>query len=470
MEKIFVNEYIDTQNVYIEKCREILKEKFKGLQPLFYQHSYGCQGNVSEGEKIEGILNDIGYKKTNDLNNANIIILNTCAIREKAQDKVFSNLGNILNLKINDKEKIIGICGCMVQQEHVKKRIEENFKTVNLIFGPHVIDKLPQMLYRVLSKEKKRYVNIDQEETIKEGIPVLRNDKIKALVPISYGCNNFCSYCIVPYVKGRERSRNFNVILDEVKKLVECGYKEIMLLGQNVNSYGLDLNLKDGFSNLLYEINKIKGNFWVRFMTSHPKDFTKKLVDVISICDKVCKHFHLPIQSGCDRILLAMNRKYDRKKYLEIIDYVKKTIKNATFTTDIIVGFPGEIYEEFKETLKVVEKVKYISIFNFIFSKRVGTKAEKMPDLISKKEKTKWLEELIERQNEISLKLNESYVGKEEKVLFEGVKKAEDDVMIGRTAGNILVCCKKDEKLIGNFGNVRITKAHRTMLEGSLIF
>lgn len=278
------------------------------------------------------------------------------------------------------------------------------------------------------------------------------------MVPISYGCNNFCSYCIVPYVKGRERSRDFNVILDEVKNLVESGYKEIMLLGQNVNSYGIDLDLKDGFANLLYEINKIKGDFWVRFMTSHPKDFSKKLVDVISTCDKVCKHFHLPIQSGCDRILKEMNRKYDKKRYLEIIEYTKEKIKDATFTTDIIVGFPGETYEEFKETLDIVKRVEYISIFNFIFSKRVGTKAEKMQDLVSKEEKTRWINELIDMQNEISLKLNKKYVGKEEIVLFEGLKNTGENFMVGRTDKNILVCCEKQEDRIGKFCRVRIKK------------
>lgn len=468
MKKFFTHEYIDTQIIFIEKCKELLKEKYKEI-PKFYLHSYGCQGNVSEGEKIEGILSQIGFIKTNNVELADIVILNTCAIREKAQEKVFSNIGNILNLKSKNKEKIIGICGCMVQQEHVKNRIETNFKEINLVFGPHVIHKLPEMLYSVLLKIKKQYININEKENIEENIPVLRGSKIKALVPISYGCNNFCSYCIVPYVKGRERSRDFNVILDEVKNLVENGYKEIMLLGQNVNSYGQDLDLKDGFSNLLYEINKIKGDFWVRFMTSHPKDFSKKLVDVISTCDKVCKHFHLPIQSGCDRILREMNRKYDKKRYLEIIEYTKEKIKDATFTTDIIVGFPGETYEEFKETLEIVKKVEYISIFNFIFSKRVGTRAEKMQDLVPKEEKTKWINELINLQNEISLKLNKTYVGKEEVVLFEGLKNTGEDIMVGRTDGNILVCCDKKEDLIGKFCRVKIKKASRTMLEGELI-
>ena len=469
MKEIYTKEYINNQIIFIEKCKEIIKEKFKTNSPSFFVHSYGCQGNVSEGEKIKGILKEIGFVETESIEKANIIILNTCAIREKAQEKVFSNLGNILNLKLSDKNKIIGVCGCMVQQKHVKERLEVNFKGVNLIFGPHVIYKLPQMLFEILYNEKKRYFDLEEKTTVEEGIPILRNSNIKALVPISYGCNNFCSYCIVPYVKGRERSRNFEVILKEVKELVEKGYKEIMLLGQNVNSYGLDLNLKDGFSKLLSEINNIKGDFWVRFMTSHPKDFTKNLIDSISKCDKVCKHFHLPVQSGCDIILTNMNRKYTVKKYLEIIEYCRKKIEGVTFTTDIIVGFPGETYEDFKETLNLVKKVEYTSIFNFIFSKRVGTKAEKMLDNVPKKEKIKWLEELIETQNKISFKLNQRYVGKTEKVLFDGLKKTDNNSIVGKSEKNILVCCEKKDASIGEFYNVKIKKAHRTQLEGELI-
>ena len=468
MKEFFTHEYIDTQIIFVEKCKELLREKYKKT-PQFYLHSYGCQGNVSEGEKIEGILTEIGFIKTENVELADIIILNTCAIREKAQEKVFSNIGNILRLKLENKEKIVGVCGCMVQQEHVKKRIETNFKEIDLVFGPHVIHKLPEMMYNILLKIKRQYIDINEKENIEENIPILRGSKIKALVPTSYGCNNFCSYCIVPYVKGRERSRDFSIILDEIKNLVENGYKEIMLLGQNVNSYGQDLGFKDGFANLLYEINKIKGDFWVRFMTSHPKDFSKKLIDVISTCDKVCKHFHLPIQSGCDRILKEMNRKCDKERYLKIIEYTRKKIKDATFTTDIIVGFPGETYEEFKETLDIVKKVEYIYIFNFIFSKRVGTKAEKMQDLVSKEEKTKWINELIDLQNEISLKLNKTYVGKEEVVLFEGLKNAEEDVMIGRTDKSILVCCEKEKDKIGKFCRVKIKKANRTMLKGEMV-
>lgn len=469
MINVYTNEYVTKQKQFIKLCKEILQAKFKDKIYIFYLHSYGCQGNVSEGEKIEGVLKEIGYEKGDSPEYADLIILNSCAIREKAQDKVFSHLGEILNLKRLNKDIIIGVCGCMVQQEKVKNKIKNKFSSVDLIFGTHVIHKLPELLYNILNKEIKQSIDISSREVIEENIPISRNDKIKALVPISYGCNNFCSYCIVPYVKGRERSRKTSSIINEVKSLVENGYKEITLLGQNVNSYGNDLNLKDGFANLLYKINEIDGNFKIRFMTSHPKDFTKHLVDVISKCSKINKHFHLPVQSGSDRVLMQMNRKYNISQYIDMIEYTKKIIPYATFSTDIIVGFPGETYDDFKETLKLIQKVKYTAIFNFIFSKRIGTKAETMPDLISKEEKTKWLQELIDMQNEISLNINQNYVGKVEKVLFDGFLKKNQNIMIGRTESNILVLSKNDATKIGDFSYVKIKKASRTFLEGDLI-
>lgn len=468
MLKFFVEDYLKTQAQYIEKCKDILSFNYEKMPKTFFVHSYGCQGNVSEGEKIKGILKEIGLKEEEVLKKADIIILNSCAIRQKAQDKVFSHLGEILKLKQKQKEKIIGVCGCMVQQNHVKEKLKNNFSSVDLIFGPFVIHKLPQLLYLNL-QNKKQQIDISEKEIIVENIPVKRKDKIKALVPISYGCNNFCSYCIVPYVKGREKSRDFNVILNEVENLVKKNYKEITLLGQNVNSYGLDLKLKDGFSKLLFAINSIKGDFKVRFMTSHPKDFTKELVDVIANCSKVCKNFHLPVQSGSDRILKQMNRKYSVKEYLKKIEYVKKTIPKATFSTDIIVGFPGEEYEDFKKTLELVKNVEYISIFNFIYSKRKGTKAYDMQDFVSKEEKTKWLEELIKTQQKISSKLNQNYVNQKKTVLFESVFKTNNTKMIGRTDENLLVCCEKDMEKIGVFCNVLIKKANRTFLEGKII-
>lgn len=468
MIKNYVYDYFQNQSVFIEKCKELLNLRFKKNVFSFFVHSYGCQGNFSDGEKIEGILEELGFKRAYDEKTADLIVLNSCAIREKAQNKVFSHLGSVLNLKFFDRKKIVCVCGCMVQQKDVQNKLKTNFKALDLVFGPHVIYKIPELLFKMLSKTQ-QYVDVSEKEKVVEKIPVSRKSKIKALVPISYGCNNFCSYCIVPYVKGKERSRKFEDVLKEVENLVEKGYREITLLGQNVNSYGYDLGMKNGFANLLLKINEIKGEFIVRFMTSHPKDFTKELVDIIAKCRKVCKHFHLPVQSGCDEILKQMNRKYDAKKYLDIIEYVKEKIPNATLSTDIIVGFPQETYENFKETLNLVKKVKYTTVFNFIYSKRLGTKAAKMKDPVTKKEKTKWLKELIETQNEISYNLNKEYVDKIQTVLFTDLAKNDENLMVGRNDGNVLVVCKKDDSRIGKFSCVKITNAHRTMLEGTII-
>lgn len=469
MDRLCVYGYALNKNLYIKKCREMLLLRFNGEIPKFYVHSFGCQGNISEGEKIQGVLSELGFSRAFNINLADIVILNTCAIREKAEDKVFSHLGNLVSLKKVYSNKIIGICGCMVQQEHIKQRIEEHFPTVDLVFGPHVIYKLPELLYFALCKRKGTYSDISSKESLQEGLPTLRSSNIKALVPIIYGCNNFCSYCIVPYVKGRERSRNFSAIVDEVKGLVENGYKDITLLGQNVNSYGKDLNIKDGFAKLLYELNKIDGNFRIRFMTSHPKDFSKGLIDVIASCNKVCRHFHLPVQSGCDRILKAMNRKYTVEEYLNILYYAREVISGVTFTTDIIVGFPGESYCDFKETLKLVEIARYMSIFNFIYSKRKGTRAANLPDGVPKKEKVAWLKELIGLQNNISCCLNSAYVGMVKSVLFEGVSSSDESLMVGRTDENILVVCGKNLSKIGQICSVQIIKSCRTMLFGEVL-
>lgn len=469
MEGLCLYSYVSNKNLYLKKCKEMLLLRFGEKHPTFYVHSFGCQGNIAEGEKIQGILSELGFSKAFDVNFADIVILNTCAIREKAECRVFTHLDNLINLKKVCTNKIIGICGCMVQQEHIKQRIEERFPAVDLLFGPHVIYKLPELLYFALCNKKGIYSNISNKESVQEGLPTLRGSHIKALVPIIYGCNNFCSYCIVPYVKGRERSRSFSAIVDEVKKLVENGYKDITLLGQNVNSYGKDLNVKDGFAKLLYELNKIDGNFRIRFMTSHPKDFSKSLIDVIASCNKVCRHFHLPVQSGCDRILKAMNRKYTVNEYLNILCYAREVISDVTFTTDIIVGFPGESYCDFKQTLKLVEDVKYMSIFNYIYSKRKGTKAASLPDDVSKEEKVEWLKELICLQKDISCALNSAYVGRVMSVLFERIYNSDENLMMGRTDENILVVCGKDLNKIGQICSVRITKSCRTMLIGEVL-
>lgn len=457
------------QAEYMKKCEDILKSTFSSRQPICYVHSYGCQGNVADGEKIKGMLAQMGYGLSNSAEGADVVIFNTCAIRENAQDRVYGNLGMLIHYKKKNPAMIIGLCGCMVQQDHVAKRIKDVFPGVNLVFGTHVMHKLPEFMYNILNGSKKVYNIVESDGVIAEGLPVVRESKFKASVPISYGCNNFCTYCIVPYVKGRERSRSFDSIYNEVKELVDNGYKEIMLLGQNVNSYGNDLDSEVNFSYLLSKINEIDGDFRIRFMTSHPKDATKELIDTIANCDKVCNHLHLPVQCGSDKILKAMNRKYSVSQYLNIVDYAKKKIPNISFTSDIIVGFPGETYSDFKETLKLIEEVKYSSLFMFIFSPRKGTKAELMHDPIPKEEKSKWLSELINCQNEISAKVHADYVGKVERVLFDGIGRTDDNMLTGRTDTNLVVDCEKSKLKVGEFADVRIIKAHRMALIGELI-
>lgn len=457
------------QENYIKKCEDILRSTFANRQPICYVHSYGCQGNVADGEKIKGMLAQMGYGLSNSAEGADVVIFNTCAIRENAQDRVYGNLGMLIHYKKKNPAMIIGLCGCMVQQDHVARKIKDVFPGVNLVFGTHVIHKLPEFMYNILNGSKKVYNITDSNGVIAEGLPVARESKFKASVPISYGCNNFCTYCIVPYVKGRERSRSFDSIYNEVKELIGSGYKEIMLLGQNVNSYGNDLDSGVNFSYLLSKINEIDGDFRIRFMTSHPKDATKELIDTIANCDKVCNHLHLPVQCGSNKILKAMNRKYNVDQYLDIVDYAKNKIPNMSFTSDIIVGFPGETYSDFKKTLKLVEKVKYSSLFMFIFSSRKGTKAELMHDPVPKEEKSKWLTELINCQNEISARVHNSYVGRIERVLFDGVGRTDDNMLTGRTDTNLVVDCRRSGLNIGEFANVKITKAHRMALVGELV-
>lgn len=469
MKNFVLKDYAINQQMYAKKCKQLLFKRFSKQCCSFYVKTYGCQANVSESEKIEGILNDLGLEKVNSYVDADMIILNTCAVREKAQDKVFSYLGKILALKKHCKDKIVAVCGCMIQQENVKKRINEDFFGVDLVFGSHMIYRLAEFLYYVLSENNIGYVNTNFLDGVQEKIPINRHSRFKALVPISYGCSNYCTYCIVPFVKGKEQSRDFGSILEEVKDLVKKGYKEIVLLGQNVNSYGKDLSIKNGFSKLLIAINDIDGDFRIRFLTSHPKDFSKDLVDVIAGCDKVCKHFHIPVQSGCDFILKAMNRKYTRDEYLRLCQYIKKVIPNACFTTDIIVGFPGESYEQFKNTLDLIKNIKYNFIYNFIYSKRNGTYAATLKDAVSKKEKAKWLNQLIAIQNEISFELNKKFVGCVKRVLFEDIYKWDKNFMIGFTDENVMVVCKKDLSRVGSFCNVKICQAARTLLQGELV-
>ena len=450
---------------YIEKVRQI-NERL-GKIPLAHVHSFGCQQNVSDGEKIKGMLAEMGYGFTPNTSDADLILFNTCAVRENAENRVFGNIGALKKLKAENKGLIIAVGGCMVQQEHIARKIRKTYPQVDIIFGTHVMGEIPHMIYDKLCENRKTLMIPDSEGVITEGFPVLRESDIKASVPIMYGCNNFCTYCIVPYVRGRERSRRPQDVIDEVRGLVENGCKEILLLGQNVNSYGKEHDF--GFSKLLCELDKIEGRFKISFMTSHPKDCTFELIDTIADSRHISYHLHLPVQSGSDRILKAMNRHYDTAHYLELIDYAKKRIPSVALTTDIIVGFPGETYEDFRCTLELMKKVEYDSAYTFIYSKREGTAAASMPDPVSDEEKGKWFRELLEVQQAVSEKAYSRFVGKEIEVLCDGIGRTADSCMTGHSRHGVIVDFNGGRELIGKFVTVRVQKAMPWAVVGELV-
>ena len=385
---------------YKAKVKEILTQRDSTY--LCCLRSFGCQQNVSDGEKILGLLCEMGYGITEDVYSADLILYNTCAVRENAELKIYGLLGDLKHLKESRPDLIIGVCGCMAQQEQVVEKIRKTYKQVDLIFGTFAVNELPRLLYEVLTERGLKVDITEYDGGIAEDIRPVRSCSFKAGVPIMYGCNNFCSYCIVPYVRGRERSRSPEAVLDEIRTLVGNGCKEIMLLGQNVNSYGKSFDPPIGFSELLRRINALDGDFRVRFMSPHPKDADRELIDTIIECEKICKHMHLPLQSGSDRILKEMNRRYTAEKYMETVSYARSRIPDFSFSTDIIVGFPNETREDFEDTLKILREVKYDNIFSFIYSKRTGTKAALIEDKISDKEKSERMRELLELQREIS--------------------------------------------------------------------
>ncbi len=393
---------LQEQNEYKKKVKNIVKSRFQGGTPKAFVHTYGCQGNVADSEHIKGQLIEMGYSMTEELESADIIIYNTCAICEHAEDRVFGNVGALKTLKKKNPNLVIGLCGCMMQQDHIAEKIKNSYPYVNLVFGTHALHKLPELLFKVF-KTKKRVFSIEEcDGVIAEGMPNERDSGENAWLPIMYGCDNFCSYCVVPYVRGRERSREADVVLKEAEDLIKQGYKKITLLGQNVNSYGKSLENGINFSELVRRLDKIEGDYTFDFMTSHPKDCTKELIDVLASSKHFCGHLHLPVQSGNNRILKEMNRKYTREHYLDLVNYAKAKIPGIDITTDIIVGFPGETYEEFLDTVSLVKTVKYGSMFTFIYSKRKGTKAADLPDEITKEEKTKWFMELLKVQEELT--------------------------------------------------------------------
>ncbi|MCH5300228.1 MAG: tRNA (N6-isopentenyl adenosine(37)-C2)-methylthiotransferase MiaB [Ruminococcus sp.] len=446
---------------------EIMEIRKRGDKPLAFIHTYGCQQNVADSEKIKGMLKKSGYDFTEDVNEADFILFNTCAVREHAEDRVFGNVGALKSLKRKHPEIMIALCGCMMEQEHIANKIYKSFPFVGLVFGTHALHSFPELLYNSLVKGKRVFERGYDDKKIYEGIPIKRDGSFKGWLPIMYGCDNFCTYCIVPYVRGRERSREKDIIISEAKEMILSGYKDITLLGQNVNSYGKNLENKVSFAELLKEIDSIDGDYWLRFMTSHPKDCSKELIDTIAKGKHISTHLHLPFQSGSDRILKQMNRHYDRKKYLEIVNYAKEKIPGLSLTSDIIVGFPGETYEDFKETISLIKEVEFTSLFTFIYSPRVGTPAAKMDDPVHYEEKSKWFRELLAVQEEIAAKRCASMVGTTQKVLIES-KKEKTNELNGRTSGNIIVELDGNEDLIGTFQNVEITKARNWILKGKL--
>ena len=462
--------------------------------------TFGCQQNEADSEKIKGMLESMGYDIINadmtaDISGNNsgrgefiidenspfyscdVIIMNTCAVREHAELKAFSRTGQLKHYKNKNKNLLIGICGCMVEQEHILEYIKKSFPYVDFIFGTRSIHKFPELFYETLIN-KKRILKSEkiEEDIIDEELPVRRDSFFKAWVSIMYGCDNFCSYCVVPYVRGRERSRSKDKILEEIKELVASGYKDITLLGQNVNSYKDPVNPEYKFVDLLNDIVKIDGDYWLRFITSHPKDVPDRLITLMGENEKLAKHFHLPVQAGSDRILKLMNRKYTRKDYLELIKKLKTNVKDIAIASDIIVGFPGETEEEFEETLDIIKKAEFDNIFPFIYSKRKNTPAAEMEDKISRKEKTDRFARLMKLQNDISLKKNKAYEGKTVKVLVESEHKNANvgatlcgrPKLAGRTSTHKLVIFEGNIDLIGSFVNVKINEGKLHGLYGEI--
>lgn len=455
----------------MEICRQLAQRNQEaGVCPLALVDTYGCQQNEADSEQIRGMLREMGYAFTEDTNQADVIVINTCAIREHAELRVLGNVGALTHTKRRKPNQVICLCGCSMQEPHMAEKIKKSFRHVDLVFGPHALWRFPELLQQVLLQKKRVFATEPSDGRIAEGLPVVRQGKIKAWVSIMYGCNNFCTYCIVPYVRGRERSREPEQILREVRALIADGYKDITLLGQNVNSYGKDLDGAVDFADLLAQINDIPGDFLVRFMTSHPRDASQKLFETMARCEKVAPQLHLPVQSGSSRVLKAMNRHYDRETYLDEVRRLRELIPDIVLTSDIIVGFPGETEEEFEETLSLLEEVRFDSLFTFIFSPRVGTPAAKMDDPVPLAEKKKWFQRLLDTQNRISVEKHKEYVGRVLPVLVEEENPADAVNNLNcRTDGWRLVHVPGDVSLLGQRKKVKITNCSTWSLFGEFV-
>ena len=460
------NIVFETQTEYAKRVFS-LSANIYGANPKACVITFGCQQNVSDSERLKGMLTGMGYTIIDEPKQADFIIFNTCAVREHAEDRVYGNIGTTKKIKQERPNTIVAVCGCMVQQEKVAQKIKKSYPYVDIVMGTHVEHRLPEFLYKRLTGSPRIFELSQEDNTIVEDVPVKRDGKFKGWLPIMYGCNNFCTYCIVPYVRGRERSREPEKIIAEAKQMIKDGYKDITLLGQNVNSYGKGCAHGVNFAKLLRMLNDIEGEFRIRFMTSHPKDCTVELLDTIKECKKISHHLHLPFQSGSSRILKLMNRYYDRDAYLELIKNAKERIPDVDLTSDIIVGFPGETYEDFKETLSLVKEVKFASLFTFIYSAREGTPAAIMDDPVSRKEKGEWFNELLLAQEEVAKENINKFLGKTFRVLCDDYG-SKEGYMSGHTSGTAVIEFKADESLLGKFVDVKVD-SYETCFNGTLI-
>lgn len=469
-QKVSVEE-INQQYKYIETLKQHNQDIMSQLgKPVRYNiETFGCQMNENDSERLSGMLSEMGYSECSTRKDSDLIIFNTCCVRENAEQKVYGHLGALKKLKEINPNLIIAICGCMMQQNEVVEHIIRTYKHVDIIFGTHNLYKFPELLNTAVTTGKTVVDVWDSTGSIAENMPILRKDNLKAWVTVMYGCNNFCSYCIVPYVRGRERSRSLEEIRNEVEKLAQEGCKEITLLGQNVNSFGKDLEGDLTFAGLLRELNKVQGIERIRFMTSHPKDLSDELILAMRDCEKVCEHLHLPVQAGSSKILDEMNRKYSKEQYLELIERVKKHIPGIALSTDIIVGFPGETEEDFNETLDVVAKARFDMAYTFLYSKRTGTPAAKSPDQVPEDVKKQRFDRLLELQNKISKEINDELLGKEVEVLVEGLSKSSKTTYTGRTRENKIVNFKGSTELVGKLVKVRIDTIQTWSLLGKIV-
>ncbi len=459
-------EEIAKQKEYCAQLRTLNAQR--PIPPKAYVDTYGCQQNEADSELLRGMLCEMGYEITDTDRGADVIVINTCAIREHAEQRVFGNVGALVHGKRKNPDQIICLCGCMAQEPHVADRLKQSYRHVDLVFGPQRLWRFPELLRRVLLRRGRVFETAPDDGAIAEGLPVRRSGRLKAWVSIMYGCNNFCSYCIVPYTRGRERSREPEIILNEIRELAAQGYRDITLLGQNVNSYGRDLEGGWDFPRLLEAAAAVPGDFLLRFMTSHPKDATERLFDVMARCEKAAPAIHLPFQSGNNRVLGAMNRRYTREQYLDKVRALRARIPGVVLTSDVIVGFPGETTEEFEDTLSLIEAVRFDALFTFLYSPRRGTPAAELPDPQTRQEKSANFDRLVEAQNRISLEKHRAYIGTAQRCLIDGAGEDPRHGLTARTPGGRLVHLDGDPALIGRFADIKITDCSTWALFGEL--